>query len=117
MTPDDAEKTIRRTAAEWVFIQAAVLVDKTEHALKMRLHIDSACFVQIYANPQKDLLSYTLVLNRSRIYGRDCVGGEWHRHPFDAPESHDFSQDGSRSVTLSDFLAEVQQILMATGLL
>ena len=77
MSPDEFEEVVRTTAADWAYIQWISLLDKTEHALKMRLHIDSACFVQVYANPQKTLWSYTLVLNRTRIFGRDCDGGRW----------------------------------------
>lgn len=117
MSPDEFEEVVRTTAADWAYIQWISLLDKTEHALKMRLHIDSACFVPVYANPQKTLWSYTLVLNRTRIFGRDCDGGRWHRHPFEAPESHDFSPEGSRPVSLADFLAEAQQILTNAGLI
>lgn len=117
MTPDDVERNILATAANWACIRWTTLLDKTEHAIKMRLHIDSACFVQVYANPKKSLISYTLVLDRTRIYGRDCDGGQWHRHPYSAPDSHDFSGEGSRPVTLSEFLAETQQILEVSGIL
>jgi hypothetical protein len=51
------------------------------------------------------------------MYGRDCDGGTWHRHPRSAPNTHDFSAEGSRVVTLHYFLAEVQQILQDKGLL
>lgn len=117
LTPDDLEKDVLQTVAHWAYVRHVTLVDKTEHALKMRLHIDSACFIQIYANPSKSLFSYTLVLNRVRIFGRDCDGGIWHRHPFHDPESHDFSAEGSSSITLSEFLAEAQHILQNVGIL
>jgi hypothetical protein len=91
-------------------------VDKTDHAIKMRLHVMADCFVQVYANVQKQLLSYTLVLNRARIYGRDCEGGQWHRHPLSAPETHDFGLEGSQRVSLAQFLGEAQRILQDKGL-
>jgi hypothetical protein len=56
-------------------------------------------------------------LNRSRIYGRDCEGGLWHRHPAEAPEQHDFSVEGQRAVTLDEFLREAQQVLQDRDLL
>jgi hypothetical protein len=86
-------------------------VDKTDYAVKMRLHIDSDCFIQVYANVQKEVLSFALVVNRSRIFGRDNEGGAWHRHPYNAPATHDFSPEGTRAVSLSQFLVEVQQLL------
>lgn len=92
-------------------------MDKTDYAIKMRLHIIADCFVRVYANVQKQLLSYALVLNRTRIYGRNCEGGQWHRHPPGAPEVHDFSPEGSQSVSLSQFLSEAQQVLQDEGIL
>ncbi len=117
MTPDEFERNAIAVASDWAFILRVSLLDKTEHAVKLRLHIDTECFVQVYANPQKSLVSYTLILNRTRIYGRDCDGGGWHRHPYDAPETHDFSDEGSLEVSLSEFLAEAQYILQSSGVL
>ncbi len=115
MTADDVERDVRRAAAEWVFIREVETVDKTEHAVKMRLHVDTDCFVQVYANVQKELVSYTLVLNRYRVLGRDCEGGIWHRHT--APDQHDFSPEGQRTVSPDEFLSEAQQVLQEEGLL
>ena len=117
MTSDDFESKARQAAAEWAFIQSVETVDKTDHALKLRLHVDGECFVQVYANVQKSVYSYTLVLNRARIYGRDSEGGDWHRHPYGSPDSHDHTPEGRKAVTLMQFLAEIQQILQAEGLL
>jgi hypothetical protein len=117
VTTDDFEGEVRHSAAEWAFVQFVETIDKTDHAIKLRLHIESECFVQVYANLQKGVYSYTLVLNRSRIYGRDCEGGTWHRHPHSSPDSHDHTPEGREAVTLAQFLAEVQQILQTEGLL
>ena len=117
MTAADFERNTRQIAADWVFVQWITTVDKTDYAIKLRLHVDTECFVQIYANVEKDLISYTLVLNRARIYGRDCDGGVWHRHPYHTPDTHDFSAEGSQAVTLRQFLTEVQQILQNEKLL
>jgi len=61
--------------------------------------------------------SYTLVLNRSRVYGRDSEGGTWHRHPYVDADSHDRTPEAQVEVSFAKFLAEVQQILQAEGLL
>jgi len=111
MSGNDFEQEARRVAALWAFIRQIVTVDKSDYAVKLRLHVDKECFVQVYANTHKELFSYTLVLNRARIYGRDCDGGIWHRHPLHAPDTHDFSIQGREAVSLAHFLAEAQQIL------
>ena len=117
MSADLAERDVRRAAAQWAFIQRVATVDKTDVTVKLRLYVDVECFIQVYVNTAKQLSSYTLVLNRSRIYGRDCEGGLWHRHPAGAPEEHDFTPDGQRAVTLDEFLREAQQVLQDRGLL
>ncbi|MEI2692894.1 MAG: hypothetical protein V9H69_25530 [Anaerolineae bacterium] len=117
MSADLVERDVRRAAAQWAFIQRVATVDKTDVTVKLRLTVDVECFIQVYANTVKQLASYTLVLSRSRIYGRDCEGGLWHRHPAEAPEQHDFSTEGQRAVTLDEFLREAQQVLQDRGLL
>lgn len=117
MTVDDFESEARQVAAEWAFIQSVETVDKTDHALKLRLHVDGECFVQVYANVQKSVYSFTFVLNRARIYGRDSEGGDWHRHPYGSPDSHDHTPEGQKAVTLTQFLREAQQILQKERLL
>ena len=54
MTPDDLEKDVLQTVGDWAYIRHVALVDKTKHALKMRLHIDSACFIQLYFGAKPD---------------------------------------------------------------
>jgi len=117
VSADLVERDIRRVAAQWAFIQRVATVDKTDFTVKLRLYIDVECFIQVYVNTTKQLSSYTLVLNRTRIFGRDREGGQWHRHPANAPEQHDFSTEGQRAVTLDEFLQEAQQVLQDRGLL
>ena len=117
MTVDDVERQALLATADWAFIQYAETVDKTAHTVKLRLNIAAECFVQVYANTQKQLSSYTLIFNRMRIFGRDCDGGVWHRHPAETPDQHDFSPEGQRAVTLEEFLRETQQVLLDRGLL
>jgi len=31
----------------------------------------------------------------------------WQKHPFENPEDHDFSEDGKREISISDFFEEV----------
>lgn len=67
VTAADFERDVREVAAQWAFIQSLVTVDRADYAVKLRLHVDAECFIQIYANVQKELFSFTLVLNRARI--------------------------------------------------
>lgn len=117
MTIDEFEHQVLSTALEWSFLRLVETVDKTDYAVKLRLHVDTECFVQVYGNVQKGIVSYTLVLNRLRIYGRDNEAGQWHRHPQGKPDSHDMSPKGRTEVTLAQFLTEAQGILRDEGLI
>jgi hypothetical protein len=116
-TVESFEHAVYSVAARFAYIQRVVTLDKTANAIKLRLYVTAGCFVQIYANVRKKITSYALVLGETRIYGRNCDGGTWHRHPYEDPESHDFSPEGSREVSLNEFLIEVQQILEREGIL
>lgn len=111
------EREVYSTAAHFAYIQRVSTLDKTANAIKLRLYVTPGCFVQIYANVRKKITSYALVLGENRVYGRDCDGGIWHRHPYENPETHDLSPEGSREISLKEFLIEVQQILEREGLL
>lgn len=111
------ETQVYDVASRFSFVRRAVALDKTANTIKLRLHITTGCFVQIYTNVQKKLVNYVLILDRSRIYGRNCDGGKWHRHPYENPVAHDFGPEGVREVSLEEFLIEVQQILQREGLL
>ena len=77
----------------------------------MRFRVTERCFIQLYASTKKDLYSYTLIFAGTRIFGRDCEGGQWHRHPFENAESHDVTDEGQKAVAFKDFLEEVHDIL------
>ena len=62
--------------------------------LARRLAERGVRFIQLYHNSHKHLWSYALVLAGNRIFGRNCEGGQWNRHPFEAPDSHDTSLEG-----------------------
>jgi len=117
MSVDCLERKIRVDAGGFAFISKVLTVDKTANTLKVRLEINPVCFVQVYHNVSKNLVNFVLVLGQARLYGRDCDGGTWHRHPYHNPDSHDFSAEGMKEVDLVEFLVEVEDILWREGLL
>lgn len=82
-----------------------------------RYSVTQTCFIQVYQNIQKDIRSYVLVSGNQRLFGRDRDGGEWHSHPIENPDSHDFSEDGTRAVSFEEFLYEVSEKLVLLGIL
>jgi hypothetical protein len=51
------------------------------------------------------------------LYGRDCVGSSWHKHPFENPQAHDRTGNGAEDVTPEEFLDEVFEILLREKLI
>ncbi|MEA1956797.1 MAG: hypothetical protein U9N01_00345 [Euryarchaeota archaeon] len=55
-------------------------------------------------------------MDGERIYGRDCYGGNWHLHPYDDPSKHDMSENGKKSLSIEEFVDEVEEILVKMSL-
>src|SRR4030042_1172628 len=88
-----------------------------KNIIKIKLSISPTCFIQIYQNIQKGVKSFVVVSGNQRLFGRDCDGGVWHCHPVENPDSHDFSEDGTKEVSLEDFLYEAGERLGLLGIL
>jgi len=88
------------------------ILAKTENAVKARIEISENIYVQFYFHQISGTTNYVLVGWENRLYGRDCVGGDWHKHPFDNPEAHDRTGDGANHITPEEFLDEAFRILL-----
>lgn len=99
------------------YIRNLNVIAQTRNVLKARLVISTDLFVQVYRNDQFDTTNLILLHNNQRVYARDQLGGNWHRHQPDTPRTHDTSSEGRRSVTLAEFLDEVEALLLRLDLL
>jgi len=108
--------TLREETALRVYIRRMDLLEQTPSLLKARLHIAPELFIQVYRNDRFDTLNLVLIYNGQRLYGRDRLGGAWHRHDHNSPDQHDRSPEGQRPLTLPEFLDEVETVLAAMGL-
>ena len=106
---------VKSASAEYS-LKADVLA-RTRNAIKIRLEISPIIFVQFYHHQKSNTSNYVLVGWNRRLYGRDSVGGEWHRHPYHNPQEHDTSHEGVREVTPSEFIEEVFEILQEEELI
>jgi hypothetical protein len=114
---DDLMREVQTIARSFAFIRAVTDLDRTDNALRLRLIIDETMFVQVYANSVKSKLNFALISPGQRIFGRDSEGGMWHKHPFESPESHESEGDAGRRVSLTEFVSEVEEILLKESLL
>lgn len=88
------------------------ILDITSSVIKARLVIKPDIYLQIYENVRRPKSSYTLIVGQNRFYGRDMREGSWHRHSVDNPEIHNDSDEGSRTISIFDFIEEVKGILI-----
>lgn len=107
---------LHQAVQQRAYFTQLVILDQSRSVLKARLYLSPGLFVQVYRNDRFDTTNLVLLHNDHRLFGRDQLGGNWHRHPVDDPAGHDFSDEGLRSVTLSEFLDEVEAILSELGL-
>ena len=114
---DDLMQEVQTIAKSYSFIRATADLDRTDNALMLRLIIDETMFIQVYANSKKRKLNFALISSGQRIFGRDSEGGKWHTHPFESPESHKFEGDTGKTVTLTEFVMEVEDLLLEKSLL
>lgn len=94
-----------------------VIIAKTDNAVKIKAQVSDNISLQFYYNQKAKTRNYVLVGWSRRLYGRDSVGGEWHRHPSEKPEEHDFSEEGSKETSPGEFVREAFEVLKKAGLL
>ena len=107
---------LHRAVQDRTYFAQLVISDQSQHVLKARLYVSPNLFVQVYRNDRFDTTNLVLVHDDRRIFGRDQLSGDWHRHPADDPAIHDASAEGQRSVSLDEFLDEVEAVLSSLGL-
>lgn len=101
-----------------IFVHDTKILNKSLHIVKIRLEIKPNLRVDIYYNDEKNTISFALILNEERIFARNNMGSKgWHMHPLNRPNVHDFSKEGKKKVTISEFLDEVEGILVESKLL
>ncbi|WP_202318834.1 hypothetical protein [Archaeoglobus neptunius] len=50
---------------------------RTKNAVKVRIPVTENTYIQLYYNRESGTKNYVLIGWNRRLFGRDCVGGEW----------------------------------------
>ena len=45
MNINEFERQVLMTAEQWSFLRSIDTIDKTDYAVKLRLHVDAECFI------------------------------------------------------------------------
>ena len=87
LTLREAYRHIIDTSAQSSIVTGIELLLLDEPVLKLRVHLGTVAFVEIFFNAETGKTSFALIKDRQRIFGVDNTRG-WHTHPFGNPESH-----------------------------
>ena len=99
------------------FVQHTEVYARTEITFAVRLYLREDLFVQAFLGERSGALYFALIERGRRIFGIDLEGGEWHRHPYDAPDQHEMLLHGPGPRPLLAFLVHVEEILLVHSLL
>ena len=116
-TVDDLINDAQQALSKYSYYIRHEIVRGTRYCKIRLIIIERDLFVQINRNETTSLTNFALILHSQRIFGRDEYRGTWHRHAPSAPEYHNGSPEGSRSVSLAEFLIEVDDLLRSRGLI
>jgi hypothetical protein len=105
------------TLERFWFVRDINIIEQTQATVTVHLMIDADLFVQAFLSESSQRLSFALVGQSGRLYGRDREHGRWHRHPFGQPEQHEPTSEGMSVLPLTQFMAEVEKILVEQHLL
>lgn len=117
MNVAESLSAMRQALSQRAYLARLDILDQTASMVKARLYITPDLFIQIYRNDRYNTTNLVLIHAGQRVYARDQLGGDWHRHAAATPDRHDTSAAGRQPVSLSQFLDEVEQVLNDLNLL
>ena len=99
------------------FIRSWVVFARTDRTVTIHLQIRDDLFIQTFLSLRSNRLCLALVGVAGRLYGCDYERGAWHYHPFGETAVHAPLPVGMSPRPLLQFVAEVEEILLANDLL
>ncbi len=94
------------------FIKTLTVVERTDSTITLHFAIGSELFIQIFFSQRSGRINFALISTSGRLYGRDREYGLWHRHPFEHPAQHEPTPEGMSTQPITQFLADVEEILV-----
>ena len=99
------------------FIETFKIKERTDETVTLHFVISSDLFVQVFYSERSDRFNLALIGPSGRLYGRDREYGYWHLHPFGQSEAHQPTPEGMSPRPITQFLAEVEKLLVDHGLI
>jgi len=108
---------IEKLYQRFQFLITYEIEEKSTSIVKAKIFFNQDLYIQVYVNIRRPKISFALILNNHRLYGKDFLMGKWHRHPFESPQVHDTSTEGIKETAIEPFFLEVIQYLEANDLI
>lgn len=116
-TIDDLIFEAHDASGRFWFVQGFNTVEQTNATVTLHLTIGPSLFVQAFFSQNSRRLNLALISQGGSLYGRDYEHGTWHRHPFGQSEQHEPTPEGMSAQPLTQFMTEVEEILIEHGLI
>ena len=104
MTLRETYQYVINVCAQSAIVTGVELLLLEEPILKLRAHVGTAAFIDVFLNAETGKTSFALIRDQQRVFGADNTRG-WHLHPFDSPEIHHPCEE----MSLENFLTHIEQ--------
>jgi hypothetical protein len=116
-TNDELLVEASTVAGRYWFIRELLIADRTDQTITVHFNISSDLFAQVFQSQRNNRMSLALIGPGGRLYGRDYEHGIWHRHPFAHVDVHELTPEGLSLRPIMQFMAEVEELLVAHELI
>lgn len=103
-SPDAFEDAFRAAVAAVLPSARVERVARTIVAIKMRVELSERRFIDVFFNARNQRTDLSVVERGRRVLGYDNLAG-WHRHPPEAPEQHEPSEEPNIEAFLREAIA------------
>ena len=117
MTINDLISEALAAKDQYWFIEELQMKERTDKTVTLHFIVDSQLFVQVYYSERSGRFSLALVGSSGRLYGKDKEYGYWHLHPFGQSGNHQPTPEGMSPRPVTQFLTEVEKLLVDHNLI
>jgi hypothetical protein len=82
------------------------IISETRRQVRIRIFLANRTFLDVYYSSETKKTAFSQIKNNERIFGADNSGTDWHWHPYEDPQKHEFA---NTEITFIEFLAHVEE--------
>jgi hypothetical protein len=109
MTLDEFEKQVISACAASLAVIGVSIFGIGITWIRLRAYLVDGSVLDAFYNEVTRKTAFAVIKREQRIFGADNTGGNWHWHPFGAPESHISAKE---SIDFPAFLSKIEEHLI-----